>query len=146
MITRRRSLVFAVAALALALAGPTPAAAAPPDPLRLRPPGCNPTTCTGCLEYSLHVSCHSTVLMYVASLMLPACTCCRRFSQPPAAAVDHALPTHAPQADNITDTETGEIAADPCGSDGVYFPGKLPSLPVCSGHDVGAAAPHVCVP
>lgn len=29
----------------------------------------------------------------------------------------------AMQADNITDAETGEIAADPCGSDGVYFPG-----------------------
>ncbi|PRW57771.1 N-acetylglucosamine-1-phosphotransferase subunits alpha beta-like [Chlorella sorokiniana] len=25
-------------------------------------------------------------------------------------------------ADNITDSETGEMAADPCGSDGLYFP------------------------
>lgn len=46
----------AVAAVALVAFAPLPAAAAVPDPLRLRPPGCNPANCSSCLEYSLHVS------------------------------------------------------------------------------------------
>lgn len=52
---QRAVALAAAAAVALAVLAP-PAAAAVPDPLRLRPPGCDPKSCTGCLEYSLHVS------------------------------------------------------------------------------------------
>lgn len=53
---QRAVALAAVAAVALAAFAPLPAAAAVPDPLRLRPPGCNPANCSSCLEYSLHVS------------------------------------------------------------------------------------------
>lgn len=52
---QRAAALAAAAAVALAVLAP-PAAAAVPDPLRLRPPGCDPKSCAGCVEYSLHVS------------------------------------------------------------------------------------------
>lgn len=57
-----RSIRLALALVAVALTVLcTSVTAAVPDPLRLRPPGCTADNCTGCLEYSLHVSCFVVV-------------------------------------------------------------------------------------
>lgn len=44
--------LLALAMLLAAAAAQAPAAAA--DPLRFRPPGCDPANCASCLRYSVH--------------------------------------------------------------------------------------------